>query len=418
MNIGGTLYDSNGNFVASDNDSETFDFRIRAQLNDDELYHLKIYGYDTHIGDYEIFIFGDSNLSASDDDSNGGTPDSILGENYPPFFNQLASYGCLTANDVQCTNDGLYATTKSIADILLDKGITTLLNSDGTKTLNCDKFFDDWYLYAIYKDSAYTYGLFKLREQEDDDQPSDNDTPGVTISFIAFKTKCMEQCIMNPTEINRCTLNQEINRVVAEKGQEYSKILKTYYKSASAEGPYLIAELYTKHIASFAQHGYINVPIHYKTLYQEFEYYKALIEAHPGKEASLVMPKYIELSRLPNFIDKNNNDAGYMVCDHEKIYIQDLNNLTLYEKYAILATHTANVSFNSFAAEVVYHARFLKNSLKTIESTVEPIFDFSIYTSATRADLTIDESESPGPTPYYDLDGKLVKQQREHHETY
>ena len=92
--------------------------------------------------------------------------------------------------------------------------------------------------------------------------------------------------------------------------------------------------------------------------------------------------------------------------------------MTLYEKYAILATHTANVSFNSFAAEVVYHARFLKNSLKTIESTVEPIFDFSIYTSATRADLTIDESESPGPTPYYDLDGKLVKQQREHHETY
>lgn len=49
----------------------------------------------------------------------------------PPFFQELASLGCLTGSDVHCTADGFYSAAKSIADILIGKGITTFPNFSG-----------------------------------------------------------------------------------------------------------------------------------------------------------------------------------------------------------------------------------------------------------------------------------------------
>lgn len=189
----------------------------------------------------------------------------------PPFFRELMRRGCLDAGEIRAASDGFYAAAKSLADILMGQGITTFPN-DRDEPRDCDKFYDDWYCYAVPRQGGYVYSLFKLREQEFDAKNgliADGDTPGVTVSFIAFDTEVLAQCLSEPTVANRKRLNQEINRVVAARGQRHDRTLKAYFLSPKAEGPYLIAELYVRHIASFAGEGCIDVPEHYASVYRE-----------------------------------------------------------------------------------------------------------------------------------------------------
>ena len=189
----------------------------------------------------------------------------------PPFFRELMRRGCLDAGEMHAASDGFCAAAKSLADILVGQGITTFPN-DRDEPRDCDKFFDDWSCYAVPRKGGYVYSLFKLREQEFDAKNgliADGDTPGVTVSFIAFDTEVLAQCLSEPTVTNRKRLNQEINRVVAARGQRHDRTLKAYFLSPKAEGSYLIAELYVRHIASFAEEGCIDVPEHYAEIYRK-----------------------------------------------------------------------------------------------------------------------------------------------------
>ena len=161
------------------------------------------------------------------------------------------------------------------------------------------------------------------------------------------------------------------------------------------EGAYLAASAYIRFIASLAENGSIDVPEHYKEIAQQSISYK-----NSSKNA-----------RLPRFIEKLNRGAGRTVCDNEKIYINKPQEPDEYEAAAILATHTGNTSVHSFAAEVEYHARFL-TPLAKIRI---PFFGRSIYASAIRADMTIDDTEFEGPAPFYQADSKIVKRQYELH---
>ena len=125
---------------------------------------------------------------------------------------------------------------------------------------------------------------------------------------------------------------------------------------------------------------------------------------------SLVRSADSKLKRLPDFINSNNTAAGRIVCDHDKIYISDPEAPDCYEKLAILATHTADTSFNCFACEVQYHALFL-NSLTRIKIP----FIGSVYENAIRADLSIDDSEFEGNAPYHREDSRLEKKHIEKH---
>ena len=91
-------------------------------------------------------------------------------------------------------------------------------------------------------------------------------------------------------------------------------------------------------------------------------------------------------------------------------YIQNVKHLSRYEKLAILATHTGNVSYHSFAAEIRYHAMFLNKLMK-----IRLPMAGSPYASAVRADMSIGDKEFQGPTPYYILSGKLVQDQEKYH---
>lgn len=307
--------------------------------------------------------------------------------NLPKLFGRLADLRCLSEDEICGTSDGFCTSTATVAEILARRGITTVPDSQG-ELLECGLFFDDWHLYAVSDSVDCTYGLFKMREQEYDAKlgwNADGDTPGVTVSFIPLQTNVLIDCLLDSTPQNRMSLNEEINRVVAYGGQRHNERLKRYFIRTEAQGPYLIAKLYTGYIASLAENGAILVPERYAFDYRE-----------QGARG-----------RVPQFIEENNRYAGKVVCDHEKIYICDPQHPTQQERLAILATHTGNTSFFSFAAELQFHAKFLTWWAKI----PIPFVGKSPYASAVRADMSIGDTEFAGPTPYYRPDSSLVQKQ-------
>ena len=90
------------------------------------------------------------------------------------------------------------------------------------------------------------------------------------------------------------------------------------------------------------------------------------------------------------------------------ITVQDKNNLTIHEQHAILACFTGNVTFNSFAAEVEFHAECTENIASNI-----------VYSSAIRADMALGETYMRGSAePYYVLDSEIVQGQVAAHGEY
>jgi len=312
----------------------------------------------------------------------------------PAFFKWLDGRKMICKDQIISSIDGFFMITESISSILISKGIETFPDREG-RILECRNYFDDWFLFAVPGKTEYVYGLLKMREQEHDlerEIQADGDTPGVTISFIAFDTGILKSCLENSSAENRKKMGMEINRVVAYPKQNHHPALKEYFIRPQAEAPYLIAETYVNHIASFSTAGTLNVPKAYKEIYLK-------------RSASAMY------ARIPNFLEQNNREANNVVCDHEKIYIQNVKQLSRYEKLAILATYTGNVSYHSFAAEIRYHAMFLNKLMK-----IRLPLAGSPYASAVRADMSIGDKEFQGPTPYYDLSGKLVSKQVKYHQ--
>ena len=259
-------------------------------------------------------------------------------------------------------------------------------------------FFDDWYLYCIKQGEREVYSLFKMREQEKDrsfTSVSDGDTPGVTVCFVSLDIQILCDCIRDPSAANRKALGVEINRVVASRKQSHHPALKQYFVRPEAKGSYLMAEAYVRFIASLASNGKLQVPDRYATIYQ------SSLKSNAGRK----------ITRIPEFLEANNRNGGRVICDHSHIFLQDPGKPDVFEKKAILATHTGNVSIHSFAAEVRYHACFLSWYWKL----PLPFIGGSVYGSAIRADMTIDDKEFEGPAPYYDLESKWVRLQEKHH---
>ena len=311
---------------------------------------------------------------------------------HPQVFRELLLSGCLSETNLHHTADGFFMADQSVAAMRLAKKIPSLPDSNGTEQ-PVRLFYDDWYLFTVPQENIC--GLLKMREQEYDaldSLPADGDTPGVTLPFIAFSVQLLLSCLRDPTPDNKAVLQAELHRVTAAKGQIHHNALKDYFISPKAEAPYLIAELFCKKVASFARDGFVPVSVRYSQLLEE----NAIIGS---------------ARRLSRFLNENNAAAGYPVCNHEKIYIQDPLNLSRHEQLAILATHTGNVSFHSFAAEVVYHARFLA----PIARIPVPFIGWSVFASAIRADMSIAASSLEQFAPFYHLGSRLVRQQENYH---
>ena len=311
----------------------------------------------------------------------------------PSCFQWLKDENLIGGEQVLCTKDGFCMIQKPISAMLISRGIDIVPDSRG-EILECRYFFDDWFLFAVPDKDDHVYGLLKMREQEHERKQgihADGDTPGVTISFVGFHIAMMKTCLEHPTEENRKKLGMEINRVVAYPKQIHHPVLKAYFVRPQAEAAYLIAEEYVTYMASFSVDGALNVPEAYGALYEKRN-------------------QSARYARIPDFLEENNRSAHRLVCDHRSIFLEDVRNLSEFEKLAILATHTGNESVHSFAAEIRYHAMFLHDLAKIRLPVVG-----SPYASAVRADMSIGDKEFQGPTPYYHLDSKLVQEQRKYH---
>lgn len=304
----------------------------------------------------------------------------------PPLFRELT----LAPELLFRTGDGFCMSTCSLADILTGRGIETFPNARG-QLRRCDLFFDDWYLYCIPSEEDFCYSLVKMREQEhnaEHGEIGDGDTPGVTVCFIAFRPQALTACLADPSAENRSALNREINRVVSDRGQRHHGALKAYFRRPQAQAPYLIAELYVRFLAGLSRDGALPVPVAYAGIHKR-------------------KPR----SRLPRFLEANNANAGRRICDHETIRIENPEHLSGYEALAILATHTGNTGFHSFAAEVRFHACYLF----ALARIPIPRPGHTVYDSAVRADLTVAESALDLVAPFHNPRSRWIRQQLAYH---
>lgn len=305
----------------------------------------------------------------------------------PPFFSLLTARALLAPQEIRQTDDLFFCTSVSLAQILCRAGIHTFYNAQG-EARRCDLFFDDWYLYAVTQEEQTVYSLFKMREQEaDEGLIADADTPGVTVCFIAFSENILSACLADPSLEHLQALDAEISRVVARRGQKHHPLIKRYFVRAQAQAPYLIARMYIRHITSFAREGVLPVPGRYAQQYRRNR-------------------------RLRVFIDSCSRSAGRMICDHKSIFLSDPACPSPEETAVLLATHTANTSFHSFAAEICFHARFLIKPLRL----PLPFSKKTFYDSAVRADMTIDCSPWHSLFPFYHPRSKCIRQQRVYHQ--
>ena len=317
-------------------------------------------------------------------------------------FSDLLYNDAITADEIVQTSDGFYMLTEPLSRVLPRLGIYHLYSYiDGSEVMSVTTWYDDWYIFAISGDEKYTYGLLKMREQENDystvngEAQSDGDMPGVTISFVEFDYSKLLDLINTHSGQDNYELYVAINQVTGPGIVTNDENLYDYFVNPQSDAPYLIAEEYIKFIVKTScVNGGINAPDNY-------------IEFSGDENLT---------DRLPDFIALNNANAGYNVYRaNNTIIINDPEDLSMYEKYAILATHTGTVSFNSFAAEVVFHADALHSLAAGINQ---------FYEAALRADIAIDihafEEESvPFYTnEYYDLESDIVQEQVLYHGGY
>ena len=332
----------------------------------------------------------------------------------PTAFGNLINKNAMSKNDYKCTNDGFYISTKPLSKMLISKDIDDLIDKNSNE-FPCDKYYDDWYLYAIDSAGVYTYSFIKLREQENDyELTKEGDDPCVTISFVEFNISTLIETINNPTSSNKRALYTDINIAVANLDVEHNQRLEEYFVNPASKASYLVADLYIKHLAKCVKNGYIEAPENYINIINEGEELDELLNSNDITDPQsyiIIYNNWVRTQRVPNALKALNTSSHtiYNTNTH-RLYIEDPNNLTANEEYALLMMFTGNVNRNSFAAEVKFHAEALSWAPDVTVEGINP------YHSAIRADMGIGEgSDVDGTTPYYDLNSDIVKEQGEFH---
>lgn len=261
---------------------------------------------------------------------------------------------------------------------ICDTGISPVNKRD------VDSYFDDWHMFSVSSQPP-VFGLAKLREQEHDFIPgfADRDDPAVTISFVAFPPEALEA--LSPADgpgSPAMVRFVEVFRDVTERFScRHDPRLQRYFSDPACLGSYAIAQAYVKKLLELFPNGCIPLPD---------KFFLASRRLRTGLEAL----------------------GGSIYCPEEKcLKIADPKSPTLQEQQAVLAVHTCNLSFNSFAAEVKFHADALVRWPKHLPYVGRRFW----YRSALRADMQLGPERQLYETllcPYHNPNSRLVKQQR------
>lgn len=248
-----------------------------------------------------------------------------------------------------------------------------------------DSYFDDWHLFSV-RPAAPVYGLVKLREQEHDFLPgyADRDDPAVTVSFIAFP---LDTLLSLPRGAGADTPEMaafvSAFRDVTERfPQRHDPILQAYFSDPGTQGSYLIAEAYLKKLRSLFPDGTVPLPDKF----------------------------FLASKRLLQGLRAINDQAGRSVFCPEDGCLRLSQNPTLLERQALLAVHTCNLTLNSFAAEVKFHADALVRWPNHLPYLGKAIW----YRAAIRADMQFGPENDLYEAllcPYHHPDSPLVREQ-------
>lgn len=286
------------------------------------------------------------------------------------------------------TGDGFDMYFLPMADILEGMGIHhTGLSSRNHADVR--SYYDDWYLYRVTREKT-VYSLLKMREQEHDFVPgyADMDDPGVTISFVAFDLQRLMDLQQDAAGDTMAAFVHAFRCVTEYLNQPFDPELQRYFSDERAKAPYLIGEAYVDKLLTFVEQGRLPFP-------------------EKMKEA----PR-----RLLMGLEKMNRQAGKQICDFENgcLRIDDPENPTREERLCLLAAHTGNLSQNSFAAEVKYHA----DALVSWQNKIPFLGKSQWYASALRADMQVEGEEwlrKNWFSPYYDEENPMILRQAEIH---
>lgn len=332
---------------------------------------------------------------------------------FPSLFSLLINSNVINTDKVDLTDDGLFLTTTPMSTILGNNGIRYIpINSDYSDEWYVYNYFDDWYLFAVNDGTSISYGLYKMREQETDSY--DGNDPGVTISFIGLDSTKITNCFNSASDANKYALYQALTKVTGPGSYETDDVLTAYFANTASDGAYLIAEKSVSFFANRTSSNVIDAPDNLVAIFDEIAEIDELLDNIflDNDTRLILMRNKADLQRIPNALEAINAAAGTTIFDFDNytITVQNKNNLTLYEKQAILACFTADVTFNSFAAEVEFHAEAVDNW--------KSIFD-RWYEAAIRADMAVgEEYESGFYDDYYDLNSDIVKGQVNAHGEY
>ncbi|MCR5835634.1 MAG: cellulose binding domain-containing protein [Lachnospiraceae bacterium] len=333
----------------------------------------------------------------------------------PYYIKKYINNHLINMKDMEATSDGFFICEKPLSEIFVNAGISEIVSGSGDK-LSVEQYYDDWYIMALDPEVT-TYGLYKMREQENDG--GDNDDPGVTISFVGLDIYLLNQ-FLEGEESDTSKLYEKLAEVTNSKNPPYSDVLQGYFSNVESDGSYLIADAYVNKIARTSlNNSYISFPNILCSIYDKVEKIDeaidVVLDAPFGPDSDALLALYREredAGRVPDALSKINTDSGKKIVDenNRRINVVNKSNLSYYEKKAILSAYTADTSFNMFAAEVQAHAVFVTNW--------KSFFD-KWYNSAVRADMAIgEEYESGMYDSYYSYDSDWVKDQVKAHGEY
>lgn len=287
------------------------------------------------------------------------------------------------------TGDGFSLCPEPLSEILIRMGI----RDTGISRANLEdvpSYYDDWHLYSVSREET-VYSLVKLREQEHDYVPgfADGDVPSVTVSFIAFELDSLTGLSGSDTA-DSPAMERFVHcfRAVTDlPAQQYHPVLQRYFCRPEAQGPYLIGRTYVRKLLALSGN---TIPFP---------------DRLPGASR-----------RILDGMEALNRAAGTTVCDWQAgcLRIADPTAPTEAEACCILAAHTGNLSFNSFAAEIQFHA----DALTKWESHIPFVGKTVWYRAAVRADMMVSREYRIINllfAPYYRANSQLMKQQQAIH---
>ena len=347
---------------------------------------------------------------------------------YPSFFNALIDNGDASYHQFNNTDDGFFMCTQSLAAIFLKNGITDIPEVDEpTKRMDVARYYDDWYIFCVKDGSHDSYGVYRMREQEfdydennDGTQDGDSDDPGATVSFAEFDISILNCALADPTDINLNNLSLLLDSAISDLQAEFDDAIVGYFVRTESDAPYLIAEEYVRMIANTMEGNELAVPLPVIRFYEDIERLEQQMKDY-SYDPSVIVYYYQQIEARRRVLDSLlliNEEAGHTIYDEATytIYIQDPANLSYHEKQVLLLSHCGNVTFNSFAAEIEFHADALLDWMAKYNDC--PVFD-DWYHSAIRSEMGVGEDSDSGfYDDYFDLESDMVQAQAREHGEY